>query len=83
MVSYDLKNNTAQISVHEEVMVTLDANAPRLSASNFFDKKKDEIERYVLGLHHVSGVEVKFSPGWMRNAPSVSDRIKVVVKNAR
>jgi len=78
---YDTDKETADLSVSQDVTVTLDANADKLAASNFFNKSKDEIERYVLSLGHVVGVEVKFSPSWMRGAPSVADKLKVVVKN--
>ena len=77
----DSNKGTADLSVSQDVTVTLDANADKLAASNFFNKTKDEIERYVLSLGHVVGVEVKFSPSWMHTAPSVADKLKVVVKN--
>lgn len=81
--SMDLTNKKAELLVVQEATVTLDANAEKLSAQNFAGKKKDEIERYVMGLNYVSGVEVKFSPSWMRTAPTVMDKIKVVVKNVQ
>ncbi|MEK7213402.1 MAG: hypothetical protein AAB678_03135 [Patescibacteria group bacterium] len=81
LVSYDLNRGTAQLSAIEEITVTLDANAEKLAVTNFLGKSKDEIERYVLGLNHVTGVEVKFSPAWMLSAPTVPDRIKIIVKN--
>lgn len=80
VVSYDLSGGTAQVSVSQEAAVTLDANSEKLSPQNFLNKRKDEIERYLLGLDHVAGVEVKFSPGWMMSAPGVADKIQVVVK---
>ncbi len=79
--SYDVANRTADLSVTQEVVVTLDSNGDKLLAKNFLGKKKEDIQRYILGLDHVSGVDVQFSPGWMLSAPSVPDRIKVVVKN--
>lgn len=78
---FDAALGTAELAVRQDVVVVLDANAQRLSPEHFFGKKKDEIERYILGLSHVAGVEVKFSPSWVFSAPSVSDRIHVVVKN--
>ncbi len=81
--SYDLEKQKAAFSVYQDVWVTLDANADKLAASNFFGKNKDEIERYIFGLGHVVGVDVKFSPGWMRSAPAVADRIQVIVKNVQ
>ncbi len=81
--SYDLVKQQASLAVFQDVLVTLDVNADKLAASNFFGKSKDEIEKYVFGLGHVVGVDVKFSPSWMRSAPSVADKIQVVVKNVQ
>ncbi|OGH92941.1 MAG: hypothetical protein A2534_03210 [Candidatus Magasanikbacteria bacterium RIFOXYD2_FULL_39_9] len=79
--SYDIEKQKGQLSVYQDVLVTLDVNGEKLMVNNFFGKKKDEIERYVFGLGHVVGVDVKFSPGWMRSAPSVAEKVQVVVKN--
>ncbi|MBP6859398.1 MAG: hypothetical protein KBC69_02115 [Candidatus Magasanikbacteria bacterium] len=79
--TYDVDKQKATLSVYQDVLVTLDVNGEKLSVNNFFGKKKDEIERYVFGLGHVVGVDVKFSPSWMRSAPSVPDKVQVVVKN--
>lgn len=81
LATYDLATKKAELSVYQDVLVTLDVNAEKLAVNNFFGKKKDEIERYVFGLGHVVGVDVKFSPSWMRSAPSVPDKVQVVVKN--
>ena len=83
LASYDLEKQKARLSVYQDVLVTLDANADKLVAANFFGKSKDEIERYVFGLGHVVGVDVKFSPSWMRSAPAVADRVQVIIKNVQ
>lgn len=83
LANYNLETNTARLLVYQDVLVTLDANGSKLAVVNFFDKTKDEIQRYIMGLNHVVGVETKFSPTWLRKAPSVTDRIKVVVKNVK
>lgn len=83
LAGYDLAKQKAQLSVYQDVLVTLDVNADKLAAANFFGKSKDEIERYIFGLGHVVGVDVKFSPSWMRRAPAVADRINIVVKNVQ
>jgi hypothetical protein len=83
LASYDLEKQKARLSTYQDVLVTLDANAGKLAAANFFGKNKDEIERHILSLGHVVGVDVKFSPSWMRSAPGVADRIQIVVKNVR
>jgi hypothetical protein len=78
-----IENGVATLSVLQEVAVTLDANSELLSPDHFAGKSKDEIERYILGLDHVQGVDVKFSPSWVMSAPSSYDRISVVVKNIK
>ncbi len=83
LASFNIKSKVARLSVYQDVLVTLDANGNKLAAANFFGKSKEEIKRYVMGLSHVVGVDVKFSPTWMRKAPSVTDRIKVIVKNVK
>ena len=81
--TYDAVNKTAQLSVSQDVLVTLDANAEKLSPQYFMNKSKDDIERYVFELSHVAGVEVVFSPSWISKAPTVPDKIKVIVKNVK
>lgn len=83
VATYDAINKTAQLSVSQDVLVTLDANAEKLSPQYFMDKSKDDIERYVFELNHVAGVEVNFSPSWISKAPTVPDKIKIIVKNVK
>lgn len=83
LLSYDLKNNTAQIAVSKEVIVTLDSDAEKLSPRNFLGQNKDTIERNIISLDHVAGVEVEFSPSWIGKTPTVPDRIKVIIKNVK
>lgn len=83
LATYDLEKQKARFSVYQDSLVTLDASADKLAANNFFGKNKDEIERYIFGLGHVVGVDVKFSPSWMRSAPTAADKIQVIVKNVQ
>lgn len=81
--SYNLAKGTAQLSVSQEAKVTLAADAEKVSPGQFLGQSKEEIERYVLGLEHVSAVDVSFSPGWARKSPTAVDRIKVVIKSVK
>lgn len=81
--NFDLDEETATLNIRQDVAVTLDANINKLAPENFYGKKKEEIERYILSLDHVAGVDVKFSPSWVFSAPTVSDRISIVVKNIK
>lgn len=81
--NFSLKDGTADLAVTQDALVTLDANVDKLAPTNFVGKSKDEIQRYILGLDHVVGVDIKFSPSWMSSAPTVADRIRVMVKNVQ
>ena len=81
--SFNATEGSAILTVRQEVAVTLDANSDKLSPDNFFGKKKDEIERYVMALDHVAGVDVKFTPSWVNTAPASADRVSVILKNIK
>ena len=83
VASTDLTNNSAQLAVSTEAIVTLDANAPLLNKENFLNKDKGEVERYIVKLPHVTGISVKFTPSWIGKTPSVVDKLKIVVKNVK
>jgi hypothetical protein len=79
----DLINNSAQLQISTEAILTLDANAPLLNKEYFLNKQKGEIERYIVSLPHVTGMEIKFTPSWITRAPSVADKLKIVVKSVK
>lgn len=83
IISFDLVKQTAELNISQETFVTLNAEAQSLDKTNFAGKEKSEIERYVVGLPHVTGVNVKFSPSWSDTAPTSPDKIKVIVKNVK
>jgi len=83
IASYDLNGATAELLIRQEALVSLDPDASTLLPRSFAGKSKNEIERYVLGIDHVAGVDVKFSPSWIRKAPTVPDHIKVIVKSVK
>lgn len=81
LASYNPADGTANLNVVQQVTVTIDPNADKLAPANFFEKSKEEIERYILSLDHVGQVDVKFSPSWINSAPKDPDKIRVVVKD--
>lgn len=83
VASADPVAGTAQLQVTAEAVVTLDANAPMLNKENFLNKEKGEIERYIVSLPHVTNMTIKFTPSWVSKAPSVADKLKIVVKNVK
>lgn len=83
VATFSIKDGTADLNVSQDALVTLDVNVEKLAPTHFVGKSKDEINRYILGLDHVVGVDIKFSPSWLSTAPTVPDRIRVVVKNVQ
>ncbi len=81
IVRPDPGSGRADLQVTQDVVVTLDANGDKLLPRHFVGQKKEAIQRYLLGLDHVSAVEVQLSPSWAFSAPSVAEKIKVIVKN--
>ncbi len=77
----DAANGQVDLQIAQDVVVTLDANGEKLLPQHFVGQKKDEIQRYLLSLDHVSAAEVQLSPAWSMTAPSVAEKIKVIVKN--
>ncbi len=78
--SYDVNKKTAEITVSQDATVTLDVDGGKISPEQFVGKRKEEIERSILQLDHVTGAEVVFFPSWINAAPSMASRIKIVVK---
>jgi len=83
VANVDSINKSAQLSVTSDVLVTLDVNSPLLAKENFLNKNKSEIERYVVSLPHVTGMDIKFTPSWVTKTPSNPDKLKVVVKSTK
>jgi hypothetical protein len=83
LTSYDLEKNTARLAISQDIIVSVDETAPKLAPQNFLSMRKDEIEKYVQGLDHVAGVDIRFTPSWMKSAPESSDKIKVIVRNIK
>lgn len=84
VASYDLSSKTAQLTISQEALVTVDAGSDALDPSRFVNKTREQIQAYVNSLDYVAGSEVVFSPNFlMRTAPNLSDKIKVIVKNIK
>lgn len=77
---YDASSTAATVEVVASGMVSLNPESKQLAKTMFFGKNKEEIRRYLLSLDHVQEVEIKFTPLWMRSAPSIADHVSVVVK---
>lgn len=82
-IIYKPTESVAEMKVTQDIAEMMDSNSETLLPSNFFGKSKDEIERYVMALDHVAGVEVKFSPAWVSTAPAASDRVTVIVRDIK
>lgn len=83
VANVDSVNKSVQLSVATDVLVTLDDSSTLLEKSNFLNKNKAEIERYVISLPHVTGMDIKFTPSWVTKTPSNPDKLKIVVKSTK
>lgn len=81
LMNYNLENKTANLKISGVGAVSLNPESQQLQKLSFFGKTKDEVRRYLLSLDHVRGVELKFTPAWIRTVPQVADHVSVVVKN--
>lgn len=77
---YDLSTGRAVLKIAGSGLVELNAESSQLQKLIFFGKTKDEVRRYLLSLDHVNGVDIKFTPAWMRTVPHVAEHVNVVVK---
>lgn len=77
---YDLTTGRAILKIAGSGLVELNAESSQLQKLIFFGKTKDEVRRYLLSLDHVNGVDIKFTPAWMRTVPHVAEHVNVVVK---
>lgn len=77
---YDLTTGRAVLKVAGSGLVELNAESNQLQKLIFFGKTRDEVRRYLLSLDHVNGVDIKFTPAWMRTVPHVAEHVNVVVK---
>jgi len=78
---YDLHKSSAKLNVFLDGSVLLNPESRGLQKDMFFGKSEAEVRRYLLSLDHISKVEIKFKPAWVRTVPSFADQVSVVVKN--
>jgi hypothetical protein len=77
---YNTASSTAAAELSASGRVSLNSESRQLDKSLFYGKNKDEVRRYLLSLDHVQGVEIKFTPAWMRTVPAIADHVSVIVK---
>ncbi len=83
IANYYPERNEVDLSVFIDGIATLNINSPALQKSMFFGKDKDEVRRYALSLDHVRGVDISFSPAWIRTVPFLDDHVTIMVKNVK
>jgi len=79
LVSHDLSAGTAVFDIVYYGQAMINPDSDKLDKTALYGKSKDEVRRYVMSLDHVTGVEIDFSPAWMRKVPHVADHVSVVV----
>lgn len=77
---YNLAKKTATLQLYYSGISKLNPESKQLDKSMFFGKSKDEVRRYLLKLDHVRGVDIKFTPAWVRTVPYVGEHIEIIVK---
>jgi hypothetical protein len=84
VASFDLAAKTAQLTLSQDALVTVDSANDALDPMRFTNKTREQIQSQINSLEYVAGSEVTFSPQFlMRTSPNLSDKIKVVVKNIK
>jgi hypothetical protein len=78
--SYRAEDGTVTATVYYQGEAKLNPNSKQLQKNVFYGKSKDDVRRYLLSLDHVHGVEVKFTPAWIRSVPHVGDHLSIIVK---
>jgi hypothetical protein len=80
IADYNFEKGEAKVDLVYGGTATLNPLSKQLDKTVFFGKTKDEVRRYILRLDHVRGVDVKFSPAWIRTVPHIPEHVNVVIK---
>ncbi|MFH0951864.1 MAG: hypothetical protein V1838_01610 [Patescibacteria group bacterium] len=78
--SYDKANQVATINVQASGTGTIDLNHDSFAPSRFTNMSRSDIIAYFSDFATVDSVAVKFSPFWVFRSPTLSDHIKIIIK---
>jgi|GEM_PF-527900 len=78
--NYDPLTNTAIIKANFSGTMVLKNDATIIDRKQLVNLTKDQLDTYLKTLPDIKNYELKFSPGFIKKAPSLADRIKVEIK---
>jgi hypothetical protein len=79
--SYDLDNNSAQITARYIGSVVLDQEPDFLDKKQLAGLNEGQLEEFLKLYPEIDSFELKFFPGFLKRAPNLADRIKIEIRN--
>jgi len=80
LVSFDIAQTTAIVSVDSTAQASLKDSAKIIKKNNLTGLNFEQLKTYLNGLPEVAGYQINFSPSFIKKAPDLVDRIEVKIK---
>jgi hypothetical protein len=77
---YDLKEKTANVSVHLAGEAVLKTESKILDKNNLAGLGKEDAVKYLTSFPEIQSAEINLSPFWVRKIPKLKDHIEVTIK---
>lgn len=74
---YSITGKSADLVVDAEGTATVKSSSAIFDRIKLTGKTEDEIKTYFKSFEEIGGVEVRFSPFWIRRTPSLADHIEI------
>jgi len=78
--NFNFDNQTATLKVKFSASAVPKLSSPIFDRENIVNKDTQEINAYFSNYEQIKSVEIKFSPFWVRRAPSLKDHIEIKIK---
>jgi len=78
--NFNFEKQEATIKVKFSAVATPKLSSPIFDRDNVIGKDTQEIKAYFSNYEQIKSVEIKFSPFWVRKAPSLKDHIEIRIK---
>ncbi len=79
--SYNLDNNTAEVSAKYSGSVILDQEPDFLDKRQLAGLNEGQLEEFLKLYPEIESFQLKFFPGFLKRAPNLADRIKIEIRN--
>lgn len=79
--SYDLDNNTAEVSAKYTGSIVLDQEPDFLDRKQLAGLNEGQLEEFLKLYPEIESFELKFFPSFLKRAPNLADRIKIEIRN--